>query len=113
MEWPERLQGVRLQREVGPGHGVGPRKERACSDLGGRLSFQLGLFKSQMPWHHEMCPWESSSGGPESGGLHQSAPAERMRAFQSDGSRRGNGVSEQPRVWVTQVPNPPGDEGRV
>ena len=79
----------------------------------GKVIISVGTLKSQMPWHHEMCPWESRSGGPESGGLHQSAPAERMRAFQSDGSRTGNGVSEQPRMWVTEVPDPPGDEGRV
>lgn len=83
-----------------------------CSDLGGRLSFRLGLFKGQMPWHHEVYPWESKSGVPESGGLY-SAPAERMRAFQSNGSRTGKGVSEEPRVWVMEVPDTPGDDGQV
>lgn len=66
-----------------------------------------------MPWHQKVCPWESTSGVPESGGLHHSAPAERMRAFQRDSSRIGKGESEEPQVWMTEVPDPPGGEGQV
>ena len=50
---------------------------------------------------------------PENAGGQAVYSAERMRAFQSDSSRTGKGESEEPRVWVTEVPDPPGGEGQV
>lgn len=47
-----------------------------------------------------MCPWVFKSEVPERVELHCNVLLERMKAFQTEGSRTGKGVSEEPQVWV-------------